>query len=115
MIGTGGLEDGTGSDGSQNIDQNAGQNGNQNAGQSGVSTQEPIVATDSKTLTISDIKYIDIDGNTYVYLIDGEQNIYRQKVADNDALLFLQVGENLNIAYNGKELVSFEVVPEVAD
>ncbi|MBQ8662264.1 MAG: hypothetical protein IJ471_00240 [Eubacterium sp.] len=115
LIGTGGLEDGTGSDGSQNIDQNAGQNGNQNAGQSGVSTQEPIVATDSKTITISDIKYIDIDGNTYVYLIDGEQNIYRQKVADNDALLFLQVGENLNIAYNGKELVSFEVVPEVAD
>lgn len=72
--------------------------------------EEPIVATDSKTITVSDIKYIDIDGNTYVYLIDGEQNIFRQKVALNDSLLFLQVGDTLNISYNGKELVSFEKV-----
>lgn len=71
-----------------------------------------IVATDSRTILIQDVKYIDIDGNTYVYLIDSDQNIYRQKVADNDRLLFLEPGDQLNISFSGKELVSFEVIPE---
>ncbi len=73
---------------------------------------ELITATDSKTILVKDIKYIDIDGNTYVYVIDEDQQIFRQKVAVNDALLFLQVGDNLNVSYSGKELVSFEVIPE---
>lgn len=107
LIGTGEVTGETDVDNSVND----GQNTDQNSGQSGETSEEPIVATDSKTITISDMKYIDINGNTYVYLIDGENNIYRQKVADNDALLFLKVGDSLNISYNGKELVSFEVIP----
>lgn len=122
LIGTGIIDDGT-ADGLQgNVDgstnnasslSGSGLDGSNGTGQSGNAAEEPIVATDSKSITISDIKYIDIDGNTYVYLIDAENNIYRQKVADNDALLFLKVGDSLNIAYNGKELVSFEKVDSV--
>lgn len=111
LIGTGQLQDednGVTDDNQQDGQTGEGQSGNgqTDAGQ----TDEPIVATDSKSITISDIKYIDIDGNTYVYIIDTDNQIFRQKVADNDALLFLEVGQQLNVSYNGKELVSFEVV-----
>ena len=107
LIGTSdGLVDGTGSSGEAGSDQGDGSGnvgGNPDDG-----NETPIVATDTASIVIADIKYIDINGNTYVYLIDENQQIYRQKVALNDALLFLQVGDHLNIAYNGKELVSFE-------
>lgn len=107
LIGTGQLpENEAGSmDGGQQDGQNEASQGD------GAQNEEPIVATDNKTITIQDIKYIDIDGNTYVYVIDTDNQIFRQKVADNDALLFLEVGQQLNVAYNGKELVSFEGIP----
>ena len=70
--------------------------------------EEEIVATDSATITVQDVKYIDIDGNTYVYLIDEDENLYRQKAADNEQLLLVESGDVLNISYSGEELVSFE-------
>ncbi len=76
---------------------------------------EPLEATDTKEIVISDIKFIDIDGNTYVYVIDEQQNIYRQKAAENDALLFLQAGDRIRVSYNGKELISFETITNEAN
>lgn len=72
--------------------------------------EETVEATDSATITVSDVKYVDIDGNTYVYLIDEEENLYRQKVSENELLLLVEAGDVLNITYSGKELVSFETV-----
>lgn len=97
LIGTGVQDEGTASQPEQ-------------SGGEDSSVDEPITATDSKTIVVQDIKYIDIDGNTYVYVIDEDQQIFRQKAAANDALLFLQIGDKLNVSYNGKELVSFEVL-----
>ncbi len=104
LIGTGSLTENNNTEGSQT------QAPEQNTGADGEESKDPIVATDSKSITISDIKYIDIDGNTYVYVIDTDNQIFRQRVANNDALLFLEAGLQLNVSYNGKELVSFEVV-----
>lgn len=66
--------------------------------------------TEEKDIQIADIKYIDIDGNTYVYLIDQEQNLYRQKAALNENLLLLQAGDRIHIGCNGRELIRFETI-----
>lgn len=71
-------------------------------------TEEEITATDSATITVASVKYIDIDGNTYVYLISTDEEIFRQKASENELLLLIEEGDVLNITYNGKELVSFE-------
>lgn len=73
---------------------------------------QPLEATDTKDIVVADIKYIDIDGNTYAYIIDEQKGIYRQKVADNDALLFLKAGDRIRISYNGKELIAFETIED---
>ena len=77
--------------------------------------EETIEATDSATITVAAVKYIDIDGNTYVYLIDTDENLYRQKASSNEQLLFIEEGDVLNITYNGIELVSFEEAATDAD
>lgn len=79
---------------------------------SGEETQTPMVATENKTITVAEVKYIDIDGNTYVYLIDTAQNLYRQRAADNEQLLFVKAGDQLNLSCSGKEIVSFEFLPQ---
>ena len=68
----------------------------------------PLQAEGEKNITISDIKYIDIDGNTYVYIITKENEIYRQKVSENEELLFLEPGDKITVSYNGKEMISFQ-------
>ncbi len=61
-------------------------------------------------ITVSSIKYIDIDGNTYIYLIDTEDNIYRAKAGNNENMLLLNVGDRVKITHSGKSIVSCEKV-----
>ena len=61
-----------------------------------------------KTITIASIKYIDIDGNTYIYLIDTDDNIFRAKAGENEGMLLLNIGDKVKISYSGKNLISCE-------
>ena len=61
-----------------------------------------------KTITIASIKYIDIDGNTFIYLIDKENNIFRTRAADNENMLLLDIGDTVEITYSGKTVISFK-------
>lgn len=70
-------------------------------------SKQPVEAEGSKTITIADIKLIDIDGNTYIYIITGEKEIFRQKVSENENLLFLEKGDKITVSYSGKEMVSY--------
>ena len=63
---------------------------------------------EEKVITISSIKYIDIDGNTYIYLIDEESNIYKAKAADNENMLLLNTGDRVKISYSGNTVFSCE-------
>lgn len=59
----------------------------------------------SKEITIADIKEVVIDSNTYYYFKDIEGNKYRAKITVNkDKLPFINVGDNLNITYEEKEV-----------
>lgn len=68
--------------------------------------------TKEKTITIASIKYIDIDGNTYIYLIDSEDNIFKAKAGSNENMLLLNVGDKVKISYSGKTITSCEKVQQ---
>ncbi len=76
----------------------------------GIENDEKTENIKEKTITIASIKYIDVDGNTYIYLIDNESNIFKAKASANENMLLLNVGDKVKITYSGKTLTSCEKV-----
>ncbi len=72
----------------------------------GIENDERTEDLKEKTITIASIKYIDIDGNTYIYLIDNESNIFKAKASANEDMLLLNVGDKVKITYSGKTIKS---------
>ena len=62
--------------------------------------------TEQTTITIASIKYIDIDGNTYIYLIDTENNIFKAKASDNENMLLLKEGDKVELNHSNSKIVS---------
>ena len=63
-----------------------------------------------KTIAITSVKYIDIDGNTYIYLIDSDSNIFKAKASTNENMLLLNVGDKVKISYSGNNITSCEKI-----
>ena len=72
----------------------------------GIESDEITGDIKEKTLTISSLKYIDIDGNTYIYLIDSESNIFKAKASANENMLLLNGGDKVKISYSGNTIIS---------
>lgn len=70
------------------------------------------ITTDIKeaTVTIASIKYIDIDGNTFIYLIDTDNNMFKAKAGTNENMLLLNVGDKVKLSYSDKTIVSCEKI-----
>ena len=79
----------------------------------GIENEVQIETTKEKTITIASIKYIDIDGNTYIYLIDNQNNIFKAKASENENMLLLNIGDEVKITYSGKTITSCEKVVKV--
>ena len=60
-------------------------------------------------ITVADVKYIDINGNTYIYLIDADDNISRAKAAENENMLLIKAGDSVTLTHSGKEIVSCNI------
>lgn len=76
----------------------------------GIENDEKQEEKKEKTITIASIKYIDIDGNTYIYLIDNESNIFKAKASANENMLLLNTGDKVKITYSGKTVTSCEKI-----
>ncbi|MDD6728055.1 MAG: hypothetical protein PUE08_02405 [Eubacteriales bacterium] len=76
----------------------------------GIENAEITTDSEETTVTISSIKYIDIDGNTYIYLIDENNNLYRAKASANENMLLLNAGDKVKITYSGKNISACEKV-----
>lgn len=50
---------------------------------------------------VAKIEKIDIDGNTYLYLVDENQHVYKAKYADVIEMMFVQVGDTITIETDG--------------
>lgn len=69
--------------------------------------------TPSKKITVKDIRYITMDGETYVYITDKDGAVYKQNFADNEALIFIQENDIITVYYIEAEdginqLISYE-------
>lgn len=73
---------------------------------------ENIAATNEKSITISSINSVLIDGNSYYYIIDSEGLRYRVSIKVNEDIIpFLKVGDKITITCNDSmvsEIVSIK-------
>lgn len=61
----------------------------------GTDEAEEPVETAEMTFVIAGITYIDVDGSTWVYLTGEDGNVYKQRFADNEGLIFLKAGDSV--------------------
>ena len=68
--------------------------------------QTPTDEAKNVTVTIASVKYIDIDGNTYIYLIDTENNIFKAKASEHENMLLLEAGDTVELSCSGSTILS---------
>lgn len=68
--------------------------------------EENTQQTETINIQIADIKYIDIDGNTYIYLIDTKNNIYKAKAAEHEDMLLLSVNDKVELGLSGTKIMT---------
>lgn len=66
-----------------------------------------------KEITVTDIKYITMDGESYVYITDKEGLVYKQNFSENESLIFIQVNDKITVYYEEtetgiNELISYQ-------
>ena len=66
-----------------------------------------------KRITVEKIRYITVDGETYVYITAKDRSVYKQNFADNENLIFIEEGDVITVHYMESEdgahnLLSFE-------
>lgn len=106
VIASAGQEQGSAEEGSDGTE--AGGEGAQPQQGNGVTDEEEALEpTGEADISIADIRYIDVDGNTYIYLITDKQEIYRAKAADHEEMLLLQVGDQAHLTLHEKEILEF--------
>lgn len=50
-------------------------------------------------VSVKDIKYVNVDGETVVYITDTEDNVYKQQFLADETLVFIQVNDKITIYY----------------
>ena len=68
--------------------------------------QTPTDEAKNLTVTIASVKYIDIDGNTYIYLIDTENNIFKAKASEHENMLLLEAGDTVELSCTGSKILA---------
>ncbi len=71
-----------------------------------------LIATEEADMIILDIKYVTIDGNTYLYLIDENENLYRAMVKNHEEMLLLNPGDQVHLTCSGMDIVTCSRVRE---
>lgn len=77
----------------------------------GEATPEDVVETtntidtsafEPKTITVTKLQTMEIDGNTYLYIVDSDGNIYQARYADVIDMLFVSEGDEITIQTDGE-------------
>ncbi len=56
---------------------------------------------ESRTITVTKLQTMDVDGNTYLYIVDSEGNVYKARYVDVEDMLFVNVGDEITIETDG--------------
>lgn len=73
-------------------------------------SDEKAEETQIAEITVSQIKYIDVDGNTYIYIIDSGENIYKAKAASHENMLLLKEGDKIKIDYKDSVIINCQKI-----
>lgn len=57
----------------------------------------------SKLINIDTIRYVNINGETIVYITDMQENVYKQSFAENESLIFLKEGDRITVYYEDSD------------
>ncbi len=68
--------------------------------------EAPVYETD---ITVESMQFIDIDGNTYCYLITDEKEIYKIRVSDHEEILLVEAGDVLHITYRDGTILTWDL------
>lgn len=52
-----------------------------------------------KQIVIADIQYIQVDGETIVYIKDDKGAVYKQAFSENESLILLNIGDKITVTY----------------
>ncbi|MBQ9086194.1 MAG: hypothetical protein IJY47_03300 [Clostridia bacterium] len=56
-----------------------------------------------KNLLVRDVQFITVEGNSIIYIKGYDGNLYKQKIAEDESLLFIQSSVSLDIRYHETE------------
>ena len=71
---------------------------------------EEIISRNKKKITVIDIQYITMDGETYIYLRDEEDILYKKKIADDETLMLIQTGDHIEAEYEEHENKIYDLI-----
>lgn len=53
----------------------------------------------SKKITVTQIRYITVENETYVYITAKDRSVYKQNFADNESLIKIEEGDVITVHY----------------
>ncbi len=59
--------------------------------------------TPNKDITVKEIRYISLEGETWVYITAKDGSVYKQSFAENEALIFIEPEMKIKVYYNESE------------
>lgn len=70
-------------------------------------------------IEVADVKYVNIEGETYVYISDVNGNVYKILFAEDERLIFIKQGDVIKVEYEVSEnkinnLISYEMITNSA-
>lgn len=57
---------------------------------------------DKADITVKDIKYINIEDGTFVYITDNQGKVYKEQFVSDEKLIFIQAGDKITVYYDGE-------------
>ena len=52
-----------------------------------------------KAITIADIRFVTMEGESYIYIEDQDGILYKKKVADDETVMFLKKGQKITVSF----------------
>lgn len=72
--------------------------------------EQPTEKTEEVTITIASVKYIDYQGDTYIYLIADDGKMYKAKAYEQEGMLLLNEGETVKLTCKDSYILKWERV-----
>ena len=73
-----------------------------------------LVENQKEDIEVADVRYVNVEGETYVYISDTYGNVYKKLFAEDENLIFVKEGDKINVEYEPNEnritnLISFSL------